>query len=98
MNNTIDSLSPLRFITFDVSRYLYETFFVSQETRKKYNTVLEELNMLRQTFNYKDHYTLSSYGYIYRTCRIKGPYTSSEFLKHIINETNIIKGIKKNME
>ena len=31
----MDSVSPLRFITFDVSHYLYETFFTSQETKNK---------------------------------------------------------------
>jgi hypothetical protein len=81
----MDSFSPLRFITFDVSRYLYETFFTSQETKNKYNNVMEEYKMLRQTFDYKDHYTMSSYGYIYKTCRIRQYYTSNEFLKHIKN-------------
>jgi hypothetical protein len=41
----MESESPLRFLDFDCSRYLYETYFPSADQRRRYDHVMRELNM-----------------------------------------------------
>ena len=39
----IDAISPLRFMDYDVSRYLYETYFPTVKTKENYDAVMNEL-------------------------------------------------------
>ena len=44
----VDSNSPLRYLDYDVTKYLYETYYPTQKTKLNYNKVVEEFKFLRE--------------------------------------------------
>ena len=38
--------SPLQYLDYDVTRYLYETYFPTQKTRFNYNSVIQQFKRL----------------------------------------------------
>ncbi len=76
--------SPLRYLDYDVSRYIYETYFPTPTTKLHYNKVVEEFKYLRKKYDVIDHYILDILGIKYRSCSINRLYFSSKrFLEEI---------------
>ena len=75
--------SPLRYLDYDVTRYLYETYYPTQKTKLNYNKVVEEFKYLREKYDVIDHYITDSKGYKYRTCKIYKGYTEKSFMRYI---------------
>ena len=79
----VDSNSPLQYLDYDVTRYLYETYFPTQKTRLHYNNVLNQFKRLIRGYCIVDHYITDSNGYKYRTCKIYKGYTEKSFMRYI---------------
>ena len=80
----VDSNSPLRYLDYDVTKYLYETYYPTQKTKLNYNKVVEEFKYLREKYDVIDHYVLDILGIKYRSCYIYRAYFSSKkFLEEI---------------
>ena len=78
------SNSPLRYLDYDVTKYLYETYYPTQKTKLNYNKVVEEFKYLREKYDVIDHYVLDIMGIKYRSCSINRAYFSSKtFLQEI---------------
>ena len=75
--------SPLQYLDYDVTRYLYETYFPTQETRFNYNSVIQQFKRLIKGYCIVDHYITDSNGYKYRTCKIHKGYTEKSFMRYI---------------
>jgi len=75
--------SPLQYLDYDVTRYLYETYFPTQKTRFNYNNVIQQFKRLIKGYCIVDHYITDSNGYKYRTCKIHKGYTEKSFIRYI---------------
>ena len=76
--------SPLRYLDYDVTKYLYETYFPTPTTKLNYSKVIEEFKLLREKYDVIDHYVLDILGIKYRSCSINRSYFSSKtFLEEI---------------
>ena len=58
MNVEIKYNSPLRFLDYDVSQYLYENYFPSSKAKDKKKTVNDQYNYYLN--NYLQHYNLNN--------------------------------------
>ena len=80
----VDSNSPLRYLDYDVTKYLYETYYPTQKTKLNYNKVVEEFKFLREKYDVIAHYVLDIMGIKYRSSSINRTYFSSKtFLQEI---------------
>ena len=61
----VDSNSPLRYLDYDVTKYLYETYFPTPTTKLNYNKVVEEFKYLKKKYDVIDHYVLDIIGIKY---------------------------------
>ena len=52
--------SPLQYLDYDVTRYLYETYFPTQKTRFNYNSVIQQFKRLIKGYCIVDHYITDS--------------------------------------
>ena len=85
MTSNIESASPLQFMDYDVSRYLYETYFPLPITRYNYELVRDQYTRYLKGYCIMDHYISDINGYRYRTCRIRNGHTGRSFLRYIKN-------------
>ena len=75
--------SPLQYLDYDVTKYLYETYFPTQKTMFNYNSVIQQFKRLIKGYCIVDHYITDSNGYKYRTCKIHKGYTEKSFMRYI---------------
>ena len=79
--------SPLRFLDYDVTQYLYETYFPSKQTRTHYNMVVSHYNLLRRNYNIIDKLVEQAlnerFTYTYKTCNKRTTYDATEFITYI---------------
>ena len=54
----IDSNSPLRFLDYDVTRLIYDTYCPTELTKQRYNLVMDQLNYFLKwhtTYDYEQY-------------------------------------------
>ena len=67
----IDDHSPLRFLDFDVSRKIYETYFPSPLIKEQFNQVIDQLKYHIENYEKVAHHSNTEPSYI--TCYFHRP-------------------------
>ena len=55
--------SPLQYLDYDVSRYIYENYIFSKRNRIKYNRIIRQLQMSIQKYRLNERIENNNYNY-----------------------------------